>query len=241
MADADPIAARSALVIVRSRGYPGDGGPVLVPVVGAKPFDRAFDVALSALALVALGPVLAVSTLAVRLTSRGPVLFRQERVGRGGRRFMMLKLRTMRTGTDDRLHRELCRREALEPDAEAGTSDGAFKLENDPRITPVGAVLRRFSIDELPQLFNVVRGDMAVVGPRPLLPYEVEHHTPYHRNRQLVRPGLTGLWQVSGRNHLTNRQMLDLDVRYVEIRSWAVDLSIILRTPGALLRGDGAR
>jgi lipopolysaccharide/colanic/teichoic acid biosynthesis glycosyltransferase len=186
-------------------------------------------------------PLLLAAALAIRLTSRGPALFRQRRVGLGGRPFTLLKLRTMRIGRDDSAYRELVRREMTDRDAAAGTTDGAFKLENDDRIFPVGRVLRRFSIDEIPQLVNVLRGDMAIVGPRPLEPFECALHSPYHAHRQLVRPGLTGLWQVSGRNLLGALEMLDLDVRYVVGRSWALDASIILRTPRAMLQGDGAR
>ena len=128
-----------------------------------------------------------------------------------------------------------------EPDPFAGTADGAFKLDGDDRIFRVGRVLRRFSLDEIPQLLNVLRGDMALVGPRPLEPFECALHSPYHAQRQLVRPGLTGLWQVSGRNLLNARQMLDLDVQYVTRRSWALDTSIVVRTPRAMISGDGAR
>jgi lipopolysaccharide/colanic/teichoic acid biosynthesis glycosyltransferase len=210
-------------------------------VPGRKPFGVLVDRCLAAAALAAAAPVLAAAAVAIKATSRGPVLFRQERIGLGGRPFSILKLRTMRADADDRLHRELCRRELLEPEADAGTTDGAYKLERDPRVTAVGRFLRRASIDELPQLANVVRGEMSLVGPRPLLAYEVELHDPFHRQRHLVRPGLTGLWQVSGRNKLTARQMLDLDVRYVAARSWRLDLSILARTPSAVFRGDGAR
>jgi lipopolysaccharide/colanic/teichoic acid biosynthesis glycosyltransferase len=208
---------------------------------GRKPLGRAVDVALAGAALVALSPAIAACAVAVRLSSRGPVLFRQERVGVDGRAFEVLKFRTMRVGASEDPHREQTLRELLEPEAEAGTSDGAFKPEHDPRITAVGHVLRRYSLDELPQLINVLRGDMAVVGPRPLLPWEVELHSAEHRRRALVPPGLTGLWQVSGRNLLSARQMLDLDVWYVDHRSWALDLRILGRTPATLLRGDGAR
>jgi lipopolysaccharide/colanic/teichoic acid biosynthesis glycosyltransferase len=147
----------------------------------------------------------------------------------------------MRVGSDDTAHRELSLRELLDPDVQAGTSDGIFKLEADPRVTRVGAWLRRSSLDELPQLWNILRGDMALVGPRPVPPWEAEHHGAFHRQRCLVRPGLTGLWQVSGRNRLSALQMLDLDVEYVIRRSWALDLQILARTPAVLWRGDGAR
>jgi lipopolysaccharide/colanic/teichoic acid biosynthesis glycosyltransferase len=203
--------------------------------------DRVTDVAFSAVALAVASPVLAVSAVAIKATSRGPVFFRQTRVGLHGKPFTILKLRTMGVGGDDSAWRELCRRELEEPEAPAGTSDGIFKLQDDSRVTSAGRVLRRLSIDEVPQLFNVLRGDMALVGPRPLAPFEVELHSPYHLQRSQVRPGLTGAWQVQGRNTLSARQMLDLDVDYVRRRSWAVDLAVLARTPAAVVRGDGAR
>jgi lipopolysaccharide/colanic/teichoic acid biosynthesis glycosyltransferase len=153
----------------------------------------------------------------------------------------MLKLRTMVLNNDDNAHRNLClaqlKDEAFLPD----TTDGAYKLQKDSRVTPAGRVLRRFSIDELPQLYNVLRGDMSLVGPRPALAWEAEHFSARHRERTKVRPGLTGLWQVSGRNRLSMKQMLELDIDYVERRSWRLDFWILYRTFGVVLRGDGCR
>jgi lipopolysaccharide/colanic/teichoic acid biosynthesis glycosyltransferase len=208
---------------------------------GHKPFARSADVAFGTLALALASPLLAVSAAVIKMTSPGPVFFRQTRIGLHGKPFTILKLRTMRVGGDDRAWRELCRRELEDPEAAAGTRDGIFKLQDDPRVTSAGRILRRLSIDEVPQLLNVLRGDMSVVGPRPLAPFEVELHSPYHLQRSQVRPGLTGAWQVQGRNKLNARQMLDLDVQYVRGRSWAVDLALLARTPAAVLRGDGAR
>ena len=152
----------------------------------------------------------------------------------------MLKFRTMAVDNADDAHREMVKNE-LGANAEPGTSDGLFKLENDPRVTWVGAWLRRSSLDELPQLWNIVRGDMALVGPRPSLPWEVELFEPRFRDRERVRPGLTGLWQVSGRNRLSMRDMLELDLEYVRSWSLVTDLGILIHTPAAVLRGDGAR
>jgi lipopolysaccharide/colanic/teichoic acid biosynthesis glycosyltransferase len=180
------------------------------------------------------------AVILIRLTSRGPALYRQTRIGLGERPFTMLKLRTMRIDGDDAAHRALNMRELL-GDPDAGTSDGAFKLEHDPRITPVGRFLRRFSIDELPQLFNVMSGDMSLVGPRPSLPWEVELYTPEQRRRHACMPGITGLWQVSGRNRLSMPEMLALDVAYLERRSLLLDIRILLRTPYALLFDSTAR
>jgi lipopolysaccharide/colanic/teichoic acid biosynthesis glycosyltransferase len=204
------------------------------------PFDRV----LAGFGLLLAAPVLVVSAIAIRLTSRGPAIFRQARVGQAGEPFDVLKLRTMRVASSpdhDAAHRAMCEQEIRHPHLPAGTSDGLYKLEDDPRVTRVGRVLRRMSIDELPQLVNVLRGDMAIVGPRPMLPWEFELCSEHHRARVAVKPGLTGLWQVRGRNRLSMGQMLDLDLEYVRTRSLPVDLGIVARTLVVLLRGDGAR
>jgi lipopolysaccharide/colanic/teichoic acid biosynthesis glycosyltransferase len=202
---------------------------------------RALDLAIAVPALALLTvPFLAVWA-AIRATSAGPVLFRQERVGQGRQPFTLYKLRTMVVDGDDGAHRDLCRGQLLASGAEAATSDGAFKLEHDPRVTPLGAWLRRSSIDELPQLVNVLRGEMSIVGPRPALAWEVDLYRLEHLTRFSVRPGLTGLWQTSGRNRLSMLDMLELDCRYAREWSLALDLRIIARTPRALIRGDGAR
>jgi len=203
-------------------------------------FKRGVDLVLSALALTVLAPVLVIIAVLVRMTSKGPAFFRQERVGLDGRHFTVFKFRTMYLDNDDTLHRELCTRQLL-GEEEAETSDGMFKLEDDPRVTAVGDWLRRVSLDELPQLINVLKGEMSLVGPRPGLQWEVDLYRQEHLRRLAVRPGITGLWQVSGRNRLSMLEMLDLDVRYVE--EWApwLDIRIIAMTPVVLLRGDGAR
>ena len=226
---------------------PGRGpwrlGEVAAPDRAARagdPGKRALDLALGLLAVIVCAPVLLLAAALVRLTSPGPALFRQTRIGRHGRPFTMLKLRTMHAGCDDQTHREFNTRE-LAAIADPGTSDGVFKLEHDPRITRVGRVLRRFSIDELPQLLNVLRGEMSLVGPRPCLPWEVALFTPEQCRRHETRPGITGLWQVSGRNRLSMPEMLALDLRYVERRSLWLDLSILLHTPRAALFDQSAR
>jgi lipopolysaccharide/colanic/teichoic acid biosynthesis glycosyltransferase len=206
-----------------------------------KPFGRAFDVIAAGVLLFLFAPLLVVVALAIKLTSRGPVLFRQERAGRDSCPFDVLKFRTMYTDNDDSAHRALCLQELATPDAPPPTTDGLYKLENDPRVTRVGGPLRRWSVDELPQLINVIRGEMAIVGPRPLPTWEVEAIPRHLQQRNRVLPGLTGLWQVRGRNRLNTVQMLELDVEYVRQRSWKLDLEILARTPAALLRGDGAR
>ena len=197
---------------------------------------RAVDIFLAGALIVGVSPVLAIAALAVRLTSRGPILFRQTRIGLHARPFEMLKFRSMFESSDQSIHQEYVTQ--LLADATGTTI--ARKLERDARITKCGAVMRRFSIDELPQLFNVLRGDMSLVGPRPPLPYEVELYDAKYLRRFDVRPGITGLWQVSGRNLLSMTEMLELDVRYVETRSLKGDLGILQRTLRVVLRGDGA-
>ena len=200
---------------------------------------RAFDTTISGLGLLVLSPLLLVIALAVALTSRGPVIYKQERIGRDGQIFRMFKFRTMKQNNDDSEHRAFVAQQLMSNDAKPA-SDGTFKLKDD-RVTFVGGFLRRFSLDELPQLWNVFRGDMALVGPRPPIPWEWELFTEEQRQRALTRPGCTGLWQVSGRNRLSSQEMLDLDVRYVREWSLFADFRILLKTPFAVVRGDGAR
>lgn len=201
---------------------------------------RALDVTLAVVALLLMLPLLCVIALAVRCTSPGPVLFRQERVGRHGATFTMLKFRTMQTDNDDAAHREYVKRLLTEEAPPDGGARGVYKLVRDPRLTRIGHVLRAASLDELPQLVNVLTGDMSLVGPRPALAWEVALYRPEHRRRLEVKPGLTGLWQVSGRSALTMRQALDLDVEYVERRSLGLDLALLARTGPALFRKSTA-
>ena len=211
-----------------------------MPGPGGEAAKRALDIVLSAAALVVLAPLLVALWLLVRLTSPGPGFFSQERLGRGMRPFPMLKLRSMYTGDSDQIHREYIAG-LLAGDKGPGPR-GLFKLEADPRITPVGAWLRRTSLDELPQLFNVLRGDMSLVGPRPVLPWEAEMwpsvYSEYPRRFE-VRPGITGLWQISGRSRLSVEESLKLDTEYVQRRSFGLDLVILARTLPALF-SDGA-
>jgi exopolysaccharide biosynthesis polyprenyl glycosylphosphotransferase len=205
-------------------------------------FKRAFDVSVSALLLVCAAPLLALGAFATWLFDGRPILFRQTRVGMHGRTFNMLKLRTMRQAVDDAAHRDYVRHWIRDGET-AGLSDGdgerVFKLANDQRVTRAGRWLRRFSIDELPQLINVIRGEMSLIGPRPALPYELELYEPWHLRRLEAAPGITGLWQVSGRNRLSFDEMVRLDVRYLQDWSLAGDLRILARTLPALLRGEG--
>lgn len=181
--------------------------------------------------LLAISPVLVAAALAVKLTSPGPVIFRQTRIGVGGKPFQMLKFRSMVADAEQR-------RAELE---EFNENDGLlFKIRDDPRVTRVGAVLRRYSVDELPQLWNVVRGDMSLVGPRPPLPQEVAAYDSDATRRLRVRPGLTGLWQVSGRSDLTWEESLRLDLRYVDNWNFWLDVAILWRTWRAVVGRSGA-
>jgi lipopolysaccharide/colanic/teichoic acid biosynthesis glycosyltransferase len=185
---------------------------------GRHALNRAADVAVAGAALVVSAPVLAAAALAVKLTSRGPVLYRQTRVGKDGADFELLKLRTMVVGAETQ-------------------GAGLAVDRGDPRITPVGRVLRRLSLDELPQLWNVVRGDMSVIGPRPTLRYQVDRYNDRQRLRLAVKPGITGWAQVHGRATLPWGERIELDVWYVEHRSARLDLRILARTPLALFGG----
>lgn len=200
-----------------------------------------FDAILASLFIVILSPLLVAVAVLIRLTTPGPALIRQTRVGRDHHPFVLYKFRSMYTGNSDELHRQYVRKLLTEDEPPAGGQRGLFKLEDDPRVTPVGRLLRKSSIDELPQLLNVIRGDMSLVGPRPALPWEVEMIGEAHGRRFEVRPGLTGLWQVSGRSRLTMRQGLELDVEYVSRQSFAFDLMILLKTVPTVLFGRGAR
>ena len=194
-------------------------------------FKSVSDRVLALLLYLLLSPLLVLIAIAVRVSSRGPALFRQERVGQDGQTFGLLKFRSMYVDAEARLA-------ALQGSNEA--SGLLFKMRADPRVTPVGRWLRRYSLDELPQLWNVVRGDMALVGPRPPLPSEVAAYESHVRRRLLVRPGITGLWQVSGRSDLSWDDAVRLDLYYVENWSPALDAMILWKTLFAVVRGKGA-
>lgn len=204
---------------------------------------RVLDLIGATLGLVLAAPAMLILAIAIKLDSRGPVFFRQERIGVGGRRFELLKFRTMYDGVPDTAHRELVTRMLQRDDlqiAHAGP-DGkpVFKLVNDDRVTRVGRWVRRRSLDELPQLLNVLKGDMSLVGPRPPLPYEFEQYEHWQFHRLQVRPGITGLWQVSGRNRLDYRQMCELDVDYIRTWSLWLDLKILVKTMPVVLSNSG--
>jgi lipopolysaccharide/colanic/teichoic acid biosynthesis glycosyltransferase len=201
---------------------------------------RAMDLAVATLVLVIVSPLMAVVAFAIRITSPGPAFFRQVRVGYQEQPFKMLKLRTMYLHCDDALHRDFVTRMLAGEDPRQSGPDGLFKLERDPRVTPIGSFLRRTSLDELPQLLNVLRGEMSLVGPRPALPWEAELYPPQYRQRFEVRPGITGLWQVEGRSRLRTQDALQLDVEYVNRRCVALNLYILARTLPVVLDGKEA-
>jgi lipopolysaccharide/colanic/teichoic acid biosynthesis glycosyltransferase len=201
---------------------------------------RCLDVVGCVLLLMLSLPAFAVIALLVKLSSPGPILFRQTRLGKYGRHFTFLKFRTMYTNNDPAIHREYVSR-LIAGHKEAGQGDGTYKLRNDPRVTPVGRFLRKSSLDELPQLLNVLLNDMSLVGPRPPLPYEYRSYQTWHRRRVLeMKPGLTGLWQVEGRSRTTFEEMVRIDLRYAASWSLWTDLKILLRTPQAVFTGRGA-
>lgn len=210
----------------------------------ARAIKRAVDLAGSAAALVLLSPFFLVIAAAIKLTSRGPILFRQKRIGQYGQEFTFLKFRSMRANNDSRIHQEYVRKLISgEANLERIDANGnkVFKLANDPRVTRVGRLLRRTSLDELPQFINVLCGQMSLVGPRPPLPYEITEYDIWHCRRLLeAKPGITGLWQVSGRCGLKFDEMVRLDLKYAREASLKLDLQILLRTPRAMITGAGA-
>ncbi|HEY6807045.1 MAG TPA: sugar transferase [Pyrinomonadaceae bacterium] len=207
----------------------------------ARLLKRTCDIVISALAIGLLFPLWLLIAVLIKLDSRGPVFYSQERVGMDGRLFLVFKFRTMKAGADSEVHRQY-QKAFIAGRAEANLGDDGkptYKLQADPRITRIGKLLRRTSLDEVPQLLNVLMGDMSVVGPRPPIPYEVEAYELWHRKRLDMKPGLTGLWQVSGRNRLPFEEMVRLDLFYIENWSLLLDLKIILRTGLVMIGGEG--
>jgi exopolysaccharide biosynthesis polyprenyl glycosylphosphotransferase len=203
---------------------------------------RVFDVVCAVLMLIAVSPAMLIIALLIKRKDRGPILFAQERLGKDGRPFKFYKFRSMAHNSDDAIHRQFV---AMfiggDEDGCAGGNEGekVFKMKEDPRITPIGAILRRTSLDELPQLFNIIRGDMSLVGPRPPIAYEIEKYQPWHMERLKAVPGLTGLWQVSGRSSVSFEEMVRLDIRYINSWSPMLDLRILLKTIPVVLQGTG--
>lgn len=201
---------------------------------------RVLDVVIASIALVLLLPVLLLIAILIRLGSSGPAMFRQKRVGRSQRPFTVNKFRTMRQGVSHDTHRQFVQSLIAGEQPESIAGKPHFKLATDDRITRMGRALRRTSLDELPQLWNVLRGDMSLVGPRPPIDYEVERYPAHWFTRFEVKPGMTGLWQVSGRCELTLEEMIELDIEYVRRRSLRTNLWILVRTVPAVLSLRGA-
>lgn len=207
-------------------------------------FKRGMDIAGSLFALLLFSPVLLAVAIAVKVSSKGPVLFFQQRVGLRGRTFTFIKFRSMKTDNDPAIHQAYVEQFINKGSAGTADTDGAkalYKIPNDPRVTKVGSFLRRTSLDEFPQFYNVLKGEMSLVGPRPPIPYEVNRYDAWHKRRYLsVKPGLTGLWQVHGRSRTTFDEMVRLDLLYA--RTWTIwgDIKILLQTPFAVINGDGA-
>lgn len=200
-------------------------------------FKRVFDVCVSLMLIILFSPIFFIVAAIIKFDSRGPIMFSQERIGKDGRKFKMHKFRTMHIDSDNTIHKEFVKKMIKE-----GTKDGSglYKIANDPRITNIGKFLRKYSIDEFPQLENVLVGDMSLVGPRPPLEYEVENYDEWHKRRLAVRPGMTGLWQVSGRNKIGFEDMVLLDIYYAENWTIWLDLQILLKTvPVVLFKKDG--
>jgi lipopolysaccharide/colanic/teichoic acid biosynthesis glycosyltransferase len=205
---------------------------------------RVMDLVGSSLALLLLSPVFLILAIAIKMTSKGPVFFRQRRLGQYGAPFTLWKFRSMHSSTDADLHKQyvqdfITAKASLQSDP--GEQKPVYKITNDPRVTPIGRLLRRASLDELPQFWNVLRGEMSLVGPRPPIPYEIQSYDIWHRRRLLeAKPGVTGLWQVRGRSRTTFNEMVRLDLQYSRTRSVLLDLKILVKTPGAVFSGDGA-
>jgi lipopolysaccharide/colanic/teichoic acid biosynthesis glycosyltransferase len=225
--------------------HPGSAGRLLsrtrAAIAALNFVSRAIDVVASSLMIALLSPLLAAIAVAVRLDSPGPAVFRQRRLGRHARAFQMYKFRTMRHGANSTIHQDHVRNMIVNRlRADGSVTRQVFKVHPDPRITRVGRLLRRSSLDELPQLFNILRGEMSLVGFRPPIPYEVVEYPDWYFRRFDGKPGLTGLWQVSGRNERSYEEMVRLDIEYFNRRSWLFDLMLLVRTVRVVLTGRGA-
>lgn len=260
LAENDALGSSAAGLKLTCHAFPSEpGGKSAIPIdfelypdlkrrdeVKKRPLTikRAIDVAGSLFGILLFSPFFIAVPIIIKLTSRGPVLYRQKRIGEFGREFTFLKFRSMYQGTDDKLHSEYVKKLIREDTAYSGAENGeeqVFKIKDDPRITPIGKFLRKTSLDELPQFFNVLRGDMSLVGPRPPIPYELEDYSLWHWRRVLeAKPGVTGLWQVMGRSRTSYNDMVRLDLRYIEGWSVWLDIKIILLTPFSMVSSKGA-
>lgn len=240
-------------IVISFRVFPVSGGPGLFDMTfypemlssdlrtkGGEIAKRSLDIVGSIAGLILFSPFFAVLPLLIKLHSKGPVFFLQDRIGHNGRKFKLIKFRSMYLDNDDIIHREYVTK-LIKGQLDGAATDGVFKIQGDPRVTPVGRYLRKYSLDELPQFINVLKGDMSLVGPRPPIRYEVENYCGWQRNRLMgKKPGITGLWQVTGRSSTCFDDMVRLDLRY--LRGWSVllDIKILLRTPSAVFKTKGA-
>ncbi len=204
---------------------------------GYRAAKRSVDILFSLAVLTLFSPLLIAIALLVKCTSKGPALFRQKRLGQFGKEFTFLKFRTMHPNNDPKIHQDYVKK-LIENKAGGG---GVYKIKRDPRVTPIGRFLRKSSLDELPQFWNVLKGEMSIVGPRPPIPYEMESYRCWHKRRVIeVKPGITGLWQVYGRSRTTFDEMVRLDIRYVYRQSFLLDTWILVKTPFVIVSGAGA-
>jgi lipopolysaccharide/colanic/teichoic acid biosynthesis glycosyltransferase len=222
---------------------------ILYPPIHSQPaqkrvqlfMKRAFDIVAGGMGLLALSPVFLVVALMIKLTSRGPVFFKQERIGYKGIRFRLFKFRSMFENNNPAIHQEFVKKLIAGQVNVSETGETSYKIQNDPRVTSIGRFIRKTSIDELPQLLNVLLGDMSLVGPRPPIAYEVEDYEIWHRPRVVeVRPGITGLWQVKGRSKTSFDGMVRMDLEYIHTWSLWLDIKLLLKTPAAAVIGRGA-
>ena len=232
----DPSNVQSLLISEHAALTPGGYG-----------LKRALDIVGATVGLMLASPIMLLTAAAVALTSRGPIIFKQKRVGRDGVPFTFYKFRSMVVDNDERTHRDFVSKLINESSGDTSNPNPSdvekplYKMRRDPRITPLGRFIRKTSIDELPQLWNVLKGDMSLVGPRPPIPYETEHYQAWHARRMYsIKPGLTGLWQVEGRSRVTFNEMVRIDLRYMRHCSLALDLKILLKTVGVVLTCKGA-
>ena len=241
------------LIVITFRIFPVAGGNGLFDMTfypeliesnyrtrGGEIAKRSLDIVGSITGLILFAPLFAVVPMLIKLNSKGPVFFLQNRYGRNGEQFKVLKFRSMYLDNDDVIHREYTSK-LVKGEVDGAATQGVFKIQGDPRVTPVGRYLRKYSLDELPQFINVLKGDMSLVGPRPPIRYEVENYCGWQRNRLMgKKPGITGLWQVTGRSSTSFDDMVRLDLRY--LRGWSIvlDLKILLRTPLAVFKTKGA-
>jgi lipopolysaccharide/colanic/teichoic acid biosynthesis glycosyltransferase len=208
---------------------------------GSYLLKRTVDIIGSIVALILFSPVLIGISILIKMSSNGPVLFRQERLGLHGKRFTFLKFRSMYVGNDEKIHQEYVRKLITCQKEQSNNSECVYKITNDPRVTPIGRILRKTSLDELPQFLNVLRGEMSLVGPRPPIAYEFADYDIWHRRRVLeAKPGITGLWQVKGRSSTSFDEMVRLDLQYVREWNLWLDVMIMLQTPRAVFSGKGA-